>query len=150
MYSTTHGIERHVPPIHGDNSNTVLQRDGALLPFRVVLVYIAEAHASDKWPINSTAYAGPGNSVRTHHTISERIATCKRMLSALELDGAGVEAFVDRMDDAFLDTFACWPTRLFGIGRDGHTVERIAMPCDGAFEISPMLEWLHKAIARDE
>jgi len=110
-----------------------------------VLVYIAEAHASDKWPINSTVYAGPGNSVTTHRTVSERIATCQRMLSALQLDGCSVEVYVDSMGDEFLNTFACWPTRLFGIGCDGRTVERIASPHDAGFELGPMLTWLHTA-----
>lgn len=129
---------------------TAVQQATSLPPFRVVLVYIAEAHAGDKWPINSTVYAGPGNSVATHKSVDERIATCRRMLGALELDGCGVEVYVDSMDDSFLKLFACWPTRLFGIGRDGHTIERIAMPCDATFELGPMLDWLHEAVARDK
>lgn len=145
--TNTSGTDRTVG---NATSQQAASQRAASAPFRIALVYIAEAHASDQWPINSTLYAGPGNSVRAHRTVGERIATCKRMLAALDLNGCDVDAYVDSMDDGFLTTFACWPTRLFGIGRDGLTIERIAVPNDASFELSPMLEWLHEAAAHGE
>ena len=40
----------------------------------VRLVYIAEAHAADVWPINSTRYGGPANGVTTPTTCSPSAA----------------------------------------------------------------------------
>jgi len=111
-----------------------------------VIVYIAEAHAADAWPINSSACHGPGNSVLTPRSLAERCETAARMAAALGLGGCarGPSIVVDSMDDGFLETFAAWPTRLFGISADGCTIERIAQPHDASFELAPMLEWLQQ------
>lgn len=128
---------------------------------RVVLVYIAEAHAADVWPINSAACHGPANSVRTPTCLAERCATATRMVDALGLGGGGggnsagagaggaLSVVADNMEDGFLRAFAAWPTRLYGIGSDGATIERIAQPQDAAFDLAPMLEWLREAASAE-
>ena len=54
----------------------------------VRLVYIAEAHAADVWPINSTRCGGPANAVTTPATLAERCATARAMSAALPLADA--------------------------------------------------------------
>lgn len=104
-----------------------------------MLVYIAEVHAADEWPINSTRCAGPGNSVRAHRSLSERMEAAVRMAAALQLQ-QGVPLLCDAMDDAFLRTYAAWPIRLYGV-RDGG-LELIAEPRGATFELPPFREWL--------
>ena len=63
----------------------------------VLIVYIAEAHAADQWPINSTRYAGPGNEVAAPRSLAERRAVARRMRAALpvELDCIAKEEWLD-------------------------------------------------------
>ena len=49
------------------------------------LVYIAEAHAADEWPINSSRCSGPANSVLRPTSLAERRVVATRMLGALSL-----------------------------------------------------------------
>ena len=104
------------------------------------LVYIAEAHASDVWPINSSTCAGPANSVRRPTTLAERRAVAARMLVALPCLALLPPLLVDGLDDAFLRAMAAWPVRLYG-ARDG-VLERIGQPHQAAFELAPFRDWL--------
>lgn len=107
------------------------------------MVYIAEAHASDVWPINSERCLGPGNSVRTPRTLDERRAVARRFVDALHLESMPV--LVDGMDDAFLESYAAWPIRLYGVARG--RLERIAEPHGATFDLAPFRDWLLAATA---
>ena len=106
------------------------------------LVYIAEAHAADVWPINSCRSAGPGNSVRAPTSLDERRAVAARMVAALP-SLAPLPLLVDGMDDAFLTAYAAWPIRLYGVR--GGVLERVGQPHHAAFELQPFREWLLEA-----
>ena len=106
---------------------------------RVQLVYIAEAHAADEWPINSSRAAGPANTVLAPTTLNERRAVAARMLAALPcLDS--LPLLVDGIDDVFLTALAAWPIRLYGVR--GGVLERIGQPECAMFELAPFREWL--------
>ena len=104
------------------------------------MVYIAEAHAADEWPINSRRCNGPGNEITKPKTLSERCAAARRMLSTLPL-GEGITVLADGLDDAFLEAYAAWPVRLFGVRRDG-TLGIIAQPQQAAFQLPPLRDWI--------
>ena len=104
-------------------------------------MYIAEAHAADEWPINSRRCGGPANSVRAPRSLEERCAVARRMRSALKLPPSELRVLADGMDDAFLRTYAAWPIRLYGVGRDGR-LGVVAQPRHGAFELPPLRDWL--------
>ena len=116
-----------------------LHREVRPLGGQLVLVYIAEAHATDQWPINSARCRGPGNSVVAPTTLDERAAIARRMVAALEL--GDVPILADGMDDAFLRAYAAWPVRLYGVGRDGR-LGVVAQPQHGQFELPPLRDWL--------
>jgi hypothetical protein len=84
----------------------------------VRLVYIAEAHASDAWPINSSRFDGPANTVLAPTTLAERRAVAHRMLDALPCLRE-LTILVDPLDDRFLTTYAAWPIRLYAVSADG-------------------------------
>ena len=110
----------------------------------MLLVYIAEAHAADVWPINSARFAGPANTVRAPTSLAARRALARRMLGALPCLRA-LPLLVDGMDDALLEALAAWPVRLFGV-RHG-VLERIGEPDSGAVALPPFREWLLEAAA---
>lgn len=110
----------------------------------MVLVYIAEAHAVDVWPINSGRCAGPANSVVRPRSLDERRAVAARMLEALPCL-ASLPLLIDGLDDAFFTAMAAWPIRLFGVR--GGVLERIGQPHSASFELAPFREWLLEATA---
>jgi hypothetical protein len=86
--------------------------------------------------------------VAGHTTLAERRAAALRMGEALPCLGeAGIVTLADGMDDRFLETYAAWPVRLFGVRRDG-TLGAIAQPRGGAFHLAPLREWLLGECAR--
>lgn len=111
----------------------------------MVLVYIAEAHASDEWPINSTRLGGPGNALAQHKTLEDRRAAARRLRAALPCL-ANVETHLDGMDDAHMRAYAAWPTRMHGV-RDGR-VEHIVHPRGGQFDLASLRDWLLRACAK--
>ena len=108
---------------------------------QLALVYIAEAHASDEWPINSTRCSGPANSIVQPKSLSERAAVATRMVEALRLGDGGPSVYLDGMDDAFMNTYAAWPTRLYAIGRDGR-IEVVGYPEGATFHLPRLRKWL--------
>ena len=115
------------------------------------LVYIAEAHAADEWPINSSRCSGPANSVLRPTSLAERRAVAERMLGALPCL-APLPLLVDGMDDAFLETYAAWPIRVYGVARreGGLRLELIAQPDGAMFALPPCRDWLLAAAADAE
>ena len=79
----------------------------------VALVYIAEAHARDEWPVgNPLRIAQPA-------TTAERCAVARRLLretAAGAAAAAGVAVYVDGAEeDGFDGAFRAWPTRFYAL-----------------------------------
>ena len=110
----------------------------------MVLIYIAEAHAADVWPINSSRNAGPANTVNTPTSLGERRAIASRMLRALPCL-RDVELLIDGLDDVFLREYAAWPVRTYGVC-DG-VVEHIGQPIGPSIDVLPARRWLAERAA---
>ena len=109
---------------------------------QLAIVYIAEAHASDEWPINSSRCNGPSNTVRRPRTLAERCAVVRRMRRSLSMhDQEGPMTFVDDVDDAFMHAYAAWPIRMYAIERDG-SIAHVARPENARFSLAAMRDWL--------
>jgi hypothetical protein len=80
----------------------------------VVFVYIAEAHATDEWQMQSNL--DDDVLIAQHTVIEERFAAARTGVARLELT---MPVLVDGMDDAVSDAFAAWPERIYVVGRDG-------------------------------
>lgn len=72
-------------------------------------VYIAEAHASDAWPL--------GNIVATpdHKSMEERLAAANDFVTRF---GSQLPCVVDGMTNAFDEAFAVWPERFYVVDND--------------------------------
>jgi type I thyroxine 5'-deiodinase len=94
-----------------------------------VFVYIAEAHATDGWQMQSNLEEEV--LVANHTTLEERFVAARLGVGRL---GLTMPVLVDGMDDAVSNAFAAWPERIYVVGADG----RIAFAGGpGPFEFDP-------------
>ena len=85
----------------------------------MVFVYVAEAHATDGWQMQSNR--DEDVLVANHVTIEDRFAAARAGVERLRLT---LPVLVDRMDDAVSNAFAAWPERIYvadGSGRIAYT-----------------------------
>jgi Iodothyronine deiodinase len=94
-----------------------------------VFVYIAEAHTTDGWQMDSNI--GESVLIANHVTIDDRFAAAR---AGVERLGLTMPVLVDAMDDAVSDAFAAWPERIYVVDADA----RIAYAGGpGPFEFDP-------------
>ena len=110
------------------------------------VVYIAEAHAYDEWPISSARDNPSGDvvSVEQPKTIEERLDAARAFAATFGL--ANHRVFVDAMDDLFDAAFSAWPFRYFVL--DGNEARLVGMPeadgdCD-KFSSKPLQKFLRR------
>lgn len=102
-----------------------------------LLVYIAESHAVDEWPVGETIVK------QQHKTTQERIAACQECLEDFQLNWPTV---VDTMDNDFHCTYACWPIRFYLIN-DG-VLEHVARPQKSGYDLTEIADWLSDVTRR--
>ena len=72
----------------------------------VILVYLAEAHADDVWPL--------GFGVNQPKTLEQRFSNCENMLNhekTMSLKGNLDCVFMDNMNNEFLKKTGAWPEK---------------------------------------
>lgn len=81
----------------------------------MILVYIAEAHAEDEWPISSARDSPSGKPVRIHQhrCLAERVAAARVFCRAFGWGGVDCRVFAAAMDGEFERSYSPWPMRLF-------------------------------------
>jgi hypothetical protein len=116
---------------------------------RLVVVYIAEAHADDVWPISSSFFAPGVVSVRRHRSMAERIEAARRLWSTMAELGIpfhpAIELVVDGMDDAIGKTLGAWPLRFY-VARSG-CMRHVALPTRATYDIAAVRRALEDAMA---
>ena len=95
----------------------------------LVFVYIAEAHATDGWQMESNV--DENVLIANHVTIEDRFAAAH---AGVERLGLTVPVLVDRMDDTVSNVFAAWPERIYVIDANAN-VDYAGGP--GPFEFDP-------------
>jgi Iodothyronine deiodinase len=80
----------------------------------LVFVYIAEAHSTDGWQMQSNL--DDDVLIAQHTTLEERFAAARAGVARL---GLTMPVLVDGMDDAVSEAFAAWPERIYVIDSDG-------------------------------
>ena len=94
-----------------------------------MFVYVAEAHATDGWQMESNVEEDV--LVANHVTIDDRFAAAREGVERLDLT---LPVLVDQMDDAVSNAFAAWPERIYVVDRDG-SIADVGGP--GPFEFDP-------------
>jgi type I thyroxine 5'-deiodinase len=95
----------------------------------LVFVYIAEAHATDGWQMQSNV--DEDVLVANHVTVEDRFAAAR---AGVERLGLTMPVLVDGMDDGVGNAFAAWPERLYVVDAHGH-IAYTGGP--GPFEFDP-------------
>jgi hypothetical protein len=95
----------------------------------MVFVYIAEAHTTDGWQLQSNL--DDDVLLTDHTTIEERFAAAREGVARL---GLTMPVLVDAMDDGVSNAFAAWPERIYVVDAS----RRIAFAGGpGPFEFDP-------------
>jgi len=94
-----------------------------------VFVYVAEAHATDGWQMQSNL--DEDVLVANHVTIEDRFTAAR---AGIERLGLTMPVFVDGMDDAVSNAFAAWPERIYVVDATGR-IAHAGGP--GPFEFDP-------------
>jgi len=104
----------------------------------VAVVYLAEAHGSDEWPV------GPSVSCVEQSTCIEDRITRAALMKATH--GWRFPVLVDSMQNEFHEAWGAWPMRYFGLS-GGRVVMR-AEPCPKThyLDMAPLRAW-PKAVA---
>ncbi|CAF3907730.1 unnamed protein product [Rotaria magnacalcarata] len=74
---------------------------------RFLVIYIAEAHARDQWPVGNTI-----SSVNQPTVLDERLENARRSQMNLKFE---MPMLVDNMDNSFHETYGSWPFRFYAI-----------------------------------
>lgn len=101
-------------------------------------VYIAEAHASDEWPMDPAAGT-------QHRNVAERVAAASRFADEHQGQFSWPIA-CDTMDGDFLQAFGAWPTRFFVIA-DGKLAFKLQPSPEGRFNPRLLQQWLARRAA---
>ena len=94
----------------------------------LVFVYVAEAHATDGWQMESNVEEDV--LVANHATIEERFAAARAGVDRL---GLTMPVLVDALDDTVSEAFAAWPERLYVVAADA-TLQYVGGPGPFAFD----------------
>ena len=76
--------------------------------FNFITIYIAEAHASNEWPIRTKKEI----CINQHKTSSERCNVANKFKNHYEYH---MKVFVDPINNIFESTYSAWPLRVFVI-----------------------------------
>ena len=102
---------------------------------QVVVVYLAEAHAKDQWPVGaSVSFCDAPQSMRERVDLASKLYLDPRNRRQTLLPtggllggehGAGLSTSVPVLvdstrDDAFLNTYSAWPLRFYGLVPEPH------------------------------
>ena len=118
------------------------------------MVYIAEAHAEDEWPISSGRFAVDGRPVRVAQptTGAERCAAAAQFAQdygvawplcvdpPIQKTAAGAGGG----DGVFEREYAPWPLRFYGV--HGGVMQYIASPQQCSYDLTEVRSWLLGAL----
>lgn len=109
-------------------------------------VYIAEAHAQDKWPISSPRYNGNRGPVRVEEARSNE-DRCRLAAAFARNYSYSVPMVVDPVmledgapGEGFEKRFAPWPIRFYVV--ENSRMAYIAQPDDCEYSVAQLRDWL--------
>jgi len=99
-------------------------------------VYIAEAHAQDKWPL------GRHVELTTHKNFNERVKASDILVDKYNFK---VKIMYDTMEDEFDKEYAVWPERYY-IVKDGKMVQIFSPTTDFGFDREAMRREIEQCV----
>lgn len=99
-------------------------------------VYIAEAHASDEWPVGHAVH------IKQPKSTKERVATAQQKLADLGM-GEEFTCLVDLAEENnFHEAYACWPFRWYSVEPRTRRLMTIAQPRESGYDIRELVSWI--------
>lgn len=113
-----------------------IRSEGPPLGLHVAFVYIREAHAADKWPMQwAIEWPEP-------QSLDARIACAARCDSDLGWSPE-VEVLVDGMDDSLCHTLGAWPTGGYVLGPEAELLfVCVARQGEARFDLDQLFQFL--------
>jgi len=99
-------------------------------------VYIAEAHAKDKWPL------GRHVELNTHQTFEERVSASDILINKYNLR---IKMMYDTMADEFDKAYAVWPERYYLV-KDSKMVQIFSPTVDFGFDRDAMRREIEQCV----
>ena len=101
--------------------------------FELIILYIAEAHAEDVWPV------GGLYPTFSHKNINDRLESSKKIKEILNWSGT---IYLDNMEDEFLKGYGGWPIGIFAFNI-GRLIWR-AKPRNSTIEIDDIINFFEQ------
>lgn len=123
-------------------NDLAISADSTLVDF--LLVYVAEAHATDLWPIRSSRANGDRGPVNfaSHKDDTERASVATQFVNDFGLQ-SHFKLYVDPLpSEEFEKAYAPWPLRIFCL--EGHQLSYISEPEDAQIPVAEVQDWLMK------
>ncbi len=118
-------------------------------------MYIAEAHATDEWPIASARFNGGRGAVAVAQPRrdADRLALARAFAADFRMAPSdGFTLLVDAAEgahaDAFEHAYAPWPLRFFGV--EGGALSLVPHPRDCGYDAAELRDWALAAASRRE
>ena len=99
------------------------------------MVYLAEAHATDEWPMGTVPIAQA-------KSMADRITAARRFRHDT---GFTWPTACDAMDDGFYRRFGAWPTRFYVL-EDSELVFKIELDRDRLFDTDELRAWIENRL----
>jgi hypothetical protein len=118
----------------------------------VVLVYIAEAHATDEWPISSARFNAGRGAVHVSQPRADADRCALARAFAADFGLADVPMLVDAAQGEQAEAYECayapWPLRFHGVV--GARLGYVAHPRGCSYDLEPLRDWALAAAAERE
>ena len=99
------------------------------------LIYIAEAHAKDEWPISESS-----RDFDQHKTLQDRLDAARALLNDYELaPELAAGCYADPIDNPFESAYASWPFRFWVVSDEAVLLK--PMPRDSAYDVGELEAW---------
>jgi hypothetical protein len=105
---------------------------------RLLVIYIAEAHARDQWPMGKTI-----SCVDQPKTLEERLENARQCKKNFNFE---VPMLVDNMNNDFHLTYGSWPFRFYVIHEDKLVLKAEPHPKTFGYNMNELDEWINNFI----
>ncbi|KAL6074289.1 Responsible for the deiodination of T4 (3,5,3',5'- tetraiodothyronine) [Balamuthia mandrillaris] len=100
-----------------------------------IVVYIAEAHAADRWPL------GRVTNIKDHRNAEDRLQAAKLLKGEY---GCEIPIYVDSMNNNFDDSYAVWPERFFIVHNGRMALIGYPTVKERGYDRSVIAEWIQQ------
>ena len=103
-----------------------------------LVVYIAEAHARDQWPVGKTI-----SCVDQPTTLEQRLNNARQCQDTFKFE---MPMLVDGMDNTFHEVYGCWPFRFYVIDQGKLVLKAEPNSETFYYDVNELDQWINRFI----